>query len=219
MIRRSRVAEERATGGMRSIFDGITKKKRFRNAIIVVSGLPRSGTSMMMNMLTAGGLEAVTDELREADDDNPRGYFEFERVKELDKDGDKSWIENARGKAIKVISSLLEELPETCHYKIIFMRRSIAEVIASQNTMLVRRGEPVNPAEDDRMRENYEKHLRKIEYFLGEQPHFDMIDVHYKEALENPAREAERIARFLGMELKIDDMCAAVDQQLYRNRR
>ena len=119
----------------------VSRRLRFGKSIIVVSGLPRSGTSMMMRMLEAGGIEIMTDDQRAADVDHPRGYFELERVKELDKGGDKSWLDGARGKAIKIISFLLRELPPDYHCKVIFMRRGIDEIIASQNKMLERRNE------------------------------------------------------------------------------
>ena len=112
------------------------KPKETPDPIIVVSGLPRSGTSMMMGMLEAGGLELVVDGIRAADEDNPRGYYELERVKDLAKAEDKSWLITLQGKGVKVISLLLQHLPEAYNYKIIFMRRSIAEVLDSQSKML-----------------------------------------------------------------------------------
>ena len=108
--------------------------------IVVVSGLPRSGTSMMMKMLEAGGIPPVTDELRTADDDNPKGYYEFERVKQMDK-GDTAWVADAQGKVVKVISALLKHLPSSHNYQVIFLRRHMSEILASQRKMLIRRGE------------------------------------------------------------------------------
>ena len=113
--------------------------------IVVVSGLPRSGTSMMMQMLEAGGMEVMTDGLRAADEDNLKGYFEYETVKALHTD--RNWLPEARGKAVKIISELLKYLPETQTYRIIFLRRALEEVLASQDRMLVRRGvQPGGPA-------------------------------------------------------------------------
>ena len=114
-----------------------------KNAITVVSGLPRSGTSMMMRMLEAGGMPVMTDNIRTADDDNPRGYYEVERVKKL-KDGDVAWVKEARGKAVKVISYLLEFLPSDQQYFVLFMRRNMQEVLASQQQMLIRRDKPTD---------------------------------------------------------------------------
>jgi len=198
----------------------IGRRRRYGPAVIVVSGLPRSGTSMMMNMLTSAGLPVMTDELREADEDNPKGYFEDERVKELDAADDKRWLRDCRGKVVKVISFLLRDLPDENFYKVIFMRRDFEEVIASQNKMLKRRGEPVPGPEDDRkMVERYKFHLRKTEIMLEEMPNFDHINIPYREVLDDPREHARRIAGFLGMPLDLERMVAAVDKSLYRNRR
>jgi len=188
-------------------------------SIVVVSGLPRSGTSMMMKMLHAGGMDLATDNIRTADEDNPKGYFEHERVKELDKGGDKSWLGEFRGRTIKIISFLLPDLPGDYHYKVIFMRRHLEEVIASQNKMLVRRGEPTDEANDAKMIKSYRMHLRKVDFLLEDETHFSSLDVDYREVLERPAEHAAHIRRFVGMDLDIDKMAGAVDRQLYRNRR
>src|SRR3954447_12968927 len=118
--------------------------------VIVVSGLPRSGTSLMMNMLQAGGVPIVTDAQRIADDDNPKGYFELERVKQMGR-GDVDWVGDSHGKAVKVISYLLKNLPPTSSYKVLFMRRRLPEVLASQKKMLIRRGEPTDAVPDAQM--------------------------------------------------------------------
>ena len=118
------------------------------SAIIVVSGLPRSGTSMMMKMLAEGGLEPVTDALRRADEDNPNGYFEFEPVKQL-ADGQDAWLDGAGGKLVKVISALLEHLPARHQYKVVFMEREIKEILASQQKMLQRRNEASGTTDEE----------------------------------------------------------------------
>ena len=115
------------------------RHKRALEPVFIVSGLPRSGTSLMMMILNAAGIPPLTDYERNADEDNPRGYYEFERVKKL-KDGDFGWLENAQGKAVKVISALLTYLPEGYTYKVIFMRRELSEILASQRKMLINRG-------------------------------------------------------------------------------
>ena len=195
-------------------------RRKYGVPIVVVSGLPRSGTSMMMNMLRAAELPIVTDEERSADEDNPRGYFEDERVKELDKTEDKSWLLGCRGKVVKIISFLLTDLPPEHHYKVIFMRRDLEEVIASQNKMLTRRNEAVGSREDDeKMIKRYSFHLRKIEFQLEDEHYFDHIDILYSDALAQPAEQAQRVSRFLGMSLDVDRMASAVDRSLYRNRR
>jgi hypothetical protein len=174
---------------------------------------------MMMKMLGAADLEIITDEVRAADEDNPKGYFELERVKELDKGGDKSWLVEHRGRVLKIISFLLKDLPDTCFYKVIFMRRDLGEVIASQNKMLVRRGEPADGSDDEKMTRLYGTHLKKVELMLGDRPNFDVLDVPYRQTVENPREQAVRVCRFLGLPDRADDMTGAVDRQLYRNRR
>jgi hypothetical protein len=195
----------------------ICRKIRYGEPIIVVSGLPRSGTSMTMKMLEAGGMHIVTDEIRTADEDNPKGYFELERIKNLEKDEDKSWLAESRGKAVKIISFLLKDLPKTNNYKVLFMNRHIDEVLASQAKMLARRGESSETG-DGKMRELYENHLWKVKYLIKHQTHLETLDINYKEVLENPRLEAKRIAEFTGLDLDVDKMAGAVDEQLYRNR-
>ena len=195
----------------------IYRRARYGRPIVVVSGLPRSGTSMAMKMLEAGGLPLITDNEREADIDNPKGYFEDERVKDLGDMDDKSWVAEAKGKGIKVVSSLLQYLPRDLNYKLLFMRRNLEEVIASQNKMLERRGE-TSDTEDERMIELYESHLRRIRALLRHAPHFHSLDVHYTAVLEDPRTEAERMVEHLGLRLDVDKMAAVVDERLYRNR-
>jgi hypothetical protein len=197
----------------------LLNKRKYGEPVILVSGLPRSGTSMMMKMLTAGGLTIVTDEIRTADEDNPKGYFELERVKDLDKSDDKSWLDDCRGKVVKIISFLLKDLPDSHQYKVLFMRRNLEEVMASQNKMLVRRGEATDEAKDDKMIAAYKNHLRKIEFLMGERPNFDYIDINHRDVVENPVEQAQRVCDFLGSDMDVNEMAAAVDKNLYRNRR
>jgi hypothetical protein len=185
--------------------------------IIVVSGLPRSGTSMIMKMLEAGGLPLVMDGLRKADEDNPKGYFELERVKSLATQSDKSWLVEARGKAIKVISYLLKDLPPTDNYKVLFVRRNLQEVLASQNKMLAHRGEST-PTNDTRMRELFENEIWKSLSLLKRAPHFEVLELQYKDVLDQPLDNAFRIRDFLGIGLDTNRMATVVDRQLYRNR-
>jgi hypothetical protein len=195
----------------------IYRRIRYGNPIVVVSGLPRSGTSMTMKMLEAGGMQIVTDEIRTADEDNPKGYFELERIKNLEKEDDKSWLAESRGKAIKIISFLLKDLPKTNNYKVLFMNRHIDEVLASQTKMLARRGEGSETG-DDKMRELYENHLWKVKHLIKHQIHLEALDINYKEVLENPRVEAKRIVEFTGLNLDVDKMTGVVDEKLYRNR-
>jgi ubiquinone/menaquinone biosynthesis C-methylase UbiE len=185
--------------------------------IMIVSGLPRSGTSMLMRMLEAGGMQLLVDNIRTADGDNPKGYYEFERVKKIQHD--QSWLEDAQGKAVKIISELLKHLPPGYTYKVIFMQRKMEEILASQRRMLIRRGEPTNEVSDGRLAELYRKHLRRVKAWIDEQPNVEVINVSYNEVLENPLEHAERINRFLGDTLNVENMVGVVDQTLYRQRR
>ena len=187
-----------------------------KKIITIVSGLPRSGTSMMMKMLEAGGMRILKDEIRKADEDNSAGYYEFEKVKELKKDP--SWLENAIGKAVKIISSLLEHLPERYTYKIIFMYRNMEEILNSQRQMLIRRGEPTDEVSDEKMGKMFLKHLQKIEERLNKQSNMDVLTVHYNEILKEPAKHGEIINRFLGNTLNTKNMTGVIDRTLYRQR-
>jgi hypothetical protein len=172
--------------------------------ITVVSGLPRSGTSMMMSMLAAGGMPVLTDSLRAADEDNPNGYFELERVKQLAKDS--SWLAEARGKVVKIVSPLLKHLPAEYPYKIIFMHRKMEEILASQRQMLIRRGEPTDTVSDQKMAEMFRKHLLDVEAWLGKQPNMSVCCVDYSQALQDPGRQVEIINEFLGGKLNVREM-------------
>lgn len=194
------------------------RRARFGQPVVVVSGLPRSGTSMAMRMLELGGLETVTDGERTADEDNPRGYWEDERVKELGGEGvDKTWLRSARGRAVKIISFLLKDLPPDNNYRVLLMRRDLDEVLASQKKMLERRNESAS-TEDDRMRELWENHLWRVGYLLKHRPEFEWIELHYSDVLSDAAGQARRIAEFLRMDLDTARMASAVEARLYRNR-
>ena len=172
---------------------------------------------MAMKMLEAGGLEVVTDQVRTADEDNPKGYYEDERVKDLAEMEDLSWLRGARGKVIKIVSLLLQYLPDTNHYKVVFMRRHLQEVLASQAKMLDRRDEASETSDEDLL-QMYEGHLDKIQFQLRFRDYFDVLYVNYRDALEDPVREAERMNEFLGGGLDVGKMVEVVDPELYRNR-
>ena len=191
---------------------------RYGGPVILVSGLPRSGTSMLMQMLEKAGMPIVTDKIRTPDEDNPKGYHEFERIKELDKTSDKSWLKNYRGQVIKTISFLLQDLPLDLNYQVLFMRRNIEEVLRSQNKMLERNGAPGAVVPDEKMRQNYEFHLKKVYYRLDRTPNFQALYLDYPAIVEDPLREARRISAFLGRRLDVEAMAGAVNSGLYRNR-
>jgi hypothetical protein len=187
-----------------------------KDAVIVVSGLPRSGTSMMMKMLEAGGLAVMTDNIRTADDDNPKGYYEFEVVKELE--NNKEWLKDAPGKVVKIISQLLKQLPSDHNFKIVFMRRKMEEILASQKQMLIRRGEPTDTIPDEKMAKIFETHIFQVETWLSKQPNMEVLFVHYTDATENPAPVIEKINQFLGGKMNVNKMAAVVDKSLHRQR-
>jgi hypothetical protein len=194
------------------------RRLRFGAPIVVVSGLPRSGTSMTMRMLAAGGMPVVSDDIRVADEDNPKGYFEVERVKALAQEKDKAWLREARGKAIKIISYLLQSLPDANDYQVLFMNRDLHEVLASQAKMLARRGE-TSDTSDERMLQGFEQHQARVKAMLQMQPHFTVLEINYRDVLEDPRQHATRIRNFVGRALDVDSMAHAVDPELYRNRR
>ena len=183
--------------------------------IIIVSGLPRSGTSLMMQMLDSGGLAVVTDHLRTADTDNPRGYYEYQRVKKIKEDA--AWLPATRGKAFKMVSQLLYDLPPTERYRIIFMERNLDEVLTSQEKMLTRLGR--TPAPRDQIRRAYTMHLERLHEWLPRAGHCSVLRVSYNILLEQPREPAGQVGEFLGGLADIEKMVQTVDPSLYRNRK
>ena len=192
------------------------RRLRYGRPIVVVSGLPRSGTSMAMKMLEAGGLSVVTDGLRTADEDNPKGYYEDERVKDLHQAGDKTWLRESRGRVIKIISFLLKSLPADNNYQVLFMHRNLKEIVAPQNKMLARRGEK-NDTPDERAIALLDEQVRDARFFLR-RPQFEVLELNYRETLDSPRPLALKMAGFVGRPLDVDKMTQVVDVQLYRNR-
>jgi hypothetical protein len=170
---------------------------------------------MMMNILTAGGIHALTDGERSPDESNPKGYFELEKVKHLGKD--RSFMPDAVGKVVKVVSPLLKHLPLEYSYRVVFMERNVQEMLASQRQMMIRRGE-LAPDDDEKMAAIYARHLQDVKSWLSLQPNIDVIYVNYNEVLKSPEPYIENINRFLGNELDSSAMLAAVDRSLYRQR-
>jgi len=183
--------------------------------ITIVSGLQRSGTSMMMQMLRAGGLTCLTDELREADISNPKGYFEFEKVKGLR--ADNSWLPEAKGKVIKIISHLLACLPPELNYKIIFMERDLGEVLASQRKMLVNQGQGEENLSDERLGQIFSQQLRQVKKMLADRQ-ISTLFLGYKDVLEDPVEVSTQLQAFLGNNLDQQAMRDVVDHNLYRQR-
>ena len=184
--------------------------------ITIVSGLPRSGTSLMMQMLTAGGMTAVSDGERRADDDNPKGYLEWERVKQLPKDP--ALIQEAEGKVVKVISQLLLSLPSNHQYRVIFMQRPLPEVMASQDEMLRRRGTYDAAVDQSAIVDAFRDHLYKVHSWVSSQPNIKMLRLPYHDVVRDPKAASLQIAEFLGLPLNTDAMAHQVDGSLYRQR-
>jgi len=186
------------------------------HSIVVVSGLPRSGTSMMMRMLEAGGVPVLTDRLRTADEDNPEGYYEYERVKQIEED--QGWLTQAKGHAVKMVSALLEHLPPDYRYKVVFMRRDMGEILASQRKMLERLGESRGEVGDATMARLFQQHLAKVTEWLDTQPNVRALYVSYNDVLADPVGQAERLSHFFDGQLDVAAMVKVVDPELYRNR-
>jgi tetratricopeptide (TPR) repeat protein/predicted AlkP superfamily pyrophosphatase or phosphodiesterase len=183
-----------------------------KGEIIVVSGLPRSGTSMMMQMLHEGGIPVMTDTKREADDNNPLGYFEYEPVKNLAKDA--KWLAGAEGKVVKIISQLLYFLPQNYRYKIIYMNRDLDEVMQSQQKMLGRSKQEVSMAVYESFRQEHDKMKKWVE----KRPNVSLLELNYSTVVENPEEESLKIKNFLKREIDLDKMAGKVSSSLYRNR-
>jgi hypothetical protein len=184
--------------------------------VTIVSGLPRSGTSMMMRMLEAGGLPVITDSIRAADLDNPHGYFEFEPVKQLSKDA--SWLDAACEKAVKIIYRLLYDLPRHHRYKVIFMTRNLTEIIASQKAMLQRLNRAGGELADQQLACAFQNDLEKIDVWLRSQNNFSVIYVRYDRVLYDAQRTVTEIGQFLGYRIDIGAMVNAIDRSLHRQR-
>src|SRR5512140_117429 len=200
----------------KKVFGSRPPERSKTRTVIVVSGLPRSGTSMMMKMLAEGGLPVLTDAVRSADEDNPNGYFELEVVKQLS-DGRQDWLAGADHKLVKVISALLEHLPPEHHYKVLFMERQIPEILASQRKMLARRNE-TSAVSDAEMEAQFREHLKAIKYWLARQPNMEVMYVDYNRMMADPDAYCPKIAAFIGLPLDVAKMRAVPNERLYRNR-
>jgi hypothetical protein len=183
--------------------------------ITIVSGLPRAGTSLMMQMLAGGGMTILTDSERKPDIDNPRGYCEWEPAKLLPQKP--KLIDQAEGKAVKVISQLLLCLPKRRDYKIIFMERPLPEILASQDEMLRRRGKPASVSHEA-LTSAFKDHLNEVIAFLQTRPEISVLRMGYRRLLNDPIRHCQSIKDFLALDLNIEAMARQVDLSLYRNR-
>ena len=185
------------------------------DTVLVVTGLPRSGTSMMMQMLLAGGMAVLTDEVRGADESNPKGYFEHEKVRALRKDN--TWIPEAKGRAVKIVTQLLAALPPPgdFRYRVIFMDRDLGEVVRSQTVMLERLGKGSVAGRENRIAVAFANSLTMVRRWLASRK-VPVLTVAHAEAVSNPAVVAGEVSRFLGGGLDEGAMAAVVDPALYR---
>jgi hypothetical protein len=188
-----------------------------QESVIIVSGLPRSGTSLMMQMLEAGGLVPLTDLIRQPDEDNPRGYYEFEPVKQVADDS--SWVPEARGKVVKMVYRLLSDLPAGYSYRVVFMRRNLEEVIASQDKMLSRQGKTDGGLTREQLLQAYRRELQRMDDWLQGRPNFSVLYVDHADVLNEPDRIARELNEFLGGNLNVEGMRAVPDPSLHRQKR
>jgi hypothetical protein len=200
-----------------SALKNLVRDKRYGEPVVIVSGLPRSGTSMMMKMLEAGGLSIMTDGERGADIDNPKGYFEYERVKDLENEADKSYIRQGRGKVLKVISFLLRFLPDDNQYRVIFLRRDLDEVLASQDKMIARR-QSEDSTDPEALKEQYRNDIVRARLMCRKKKNFEYLEVQFRDTVERPAETARTVNAFLGGVLDEAGMAGVVDPALYRNK-
>jgi hypothetical protein len=187
-----------------------------RDFVTVVSGVPRSGTSLMMSMLVAGGLAPLQDGVRAADEDNPKGYWELEAVKTLKSDS--SWVRGAVGKVVKVVHVHVRNLPvEGMRYRVVLMRRDLKEVLRSQRKMLERRGMPGGNLSDERTAQLYAKQMEELVAWMRATPAFSFVEADYNTLVKAPAPIIATVDEFLGGGLDRAAMTAQVDRSLYRS--
>lgn len=187
-----------------------------RDYITVVTGLPRSGTSLMMSMLDKGGIAPLKDDVRTADVDNPLGYYEFERVKKLP--ADRGWMNEARGRAVKVLGELMKHLPPDYEYRVVFMMRDLDEIVSSQKKMMIRRGEDPDAIPDDELIRLYRTYLKNLKGLVNSSENMRVAYINYNELLSDPKESLEEIRYLFDGDIDADSMRGAIDLSLYRNR-
>ena len=199
---------------------GIYPSSKPEEVITIVSGLPRTGTSVMMQMLAAGGIEPLSDGNRQADESNPKGYYEFDKAIQLASDA--SWVGDAKGKVVKIVAQLLPKLPEfisgqIARYRIVFMDRDLDEVVASQHTMLSKQGKKGANLETDKLKETYTSQLDSVQHMLAER-RIPWVQIKHADVISNPEQVAEELNQGFGGHLDVQAMIKVVDPSLYRER-
>ena len=187
-----------------------------KDTITVVSGLPRSGTSMMMQILAAAGGHVLTDDQRPPDEDNPLGYFEYHQATTLAQDT--SWLPAARGKVVKVVAQLLPALPKGEHYNVIFMDRDLNEVIASQAAMLARRERVGAEMSQTQLIQTYKVQVERVLKGLSLRPEVRLLKINYDELLTHPKAGITSLAEFLGPPFDESSAAAAIRPTLRRQK-
>ena len=212
--------EERLATLLKERPDPKPEEEKSGKTFVMVSGLPRSGTSLMMQMLEAGGLPPMTDHEREADIDNPRGYYEWEAIKQIAKKPELLDDESIQGKAIKCISMLLPALPPKHRYKVIFMMRPIAEVMASQQAMTSRLGTRGASLDHDQLERGLRAHREEMRRWGKTTPDVEWLEVDYPALVSDPALVITQLVEFLGGERLPNEeaMAAVIDPALYRRK-
>jgi len=184
--------------------------------ITVVSGLPRSGTSLMMQMLDTGGIEPFTDNIRQPDESNPKGYCEYERVKSLDRDT--SWLFEVENCAVKIVANWLHFLPPEFEYSLVFMERDLEEVIRSQDEMLKLAGRPARKYDLDLMASSYGRLIEATKDWLSRQKNINTININHQDVITNPSQAAEMVNNFLGNMLDESKMPSVIEHTLYHQK-
>jgi len=197
---------------------GIFRRRQGQAYLILVSGLPRSGTSLMMNMLQSGGIPIQTDNQRKADPDNPTGYFELERVKKIP-EGDTAWLSKHHGKAIKIVAPIISCLPDDLEYKVIFMQRDLDEILASQAQMLSNRYRCVDKEQDLVLKRIFQESIKSVQAYMAQQPNFSFLPCSYSNIVKDPMPEIIMIEEYLNIRLEKRNMAECVDPGLYRQRK
>lgn len=185
--------------------------------IIIVSGLPRTGTSMMMNILKESGIRILEDQSREANEHNPEGYFEYQPVLELP-EGNISWLENAEGQAVKVNSYYIQHLPPKYEYKVLFMERNIEEIVKSQHKTLADEGKKFHKKEIKMMGDYFRTHIKQIKTWISLQPNFSVLYISYSALVSTPGQYPSIIGEFLEYDAEKLNVEKVVDKKLYKEK-
>ncbi|MGI8955698.1 MAG: sulfotransferase, partial [Chthoniobacterales bacterium] len=213
--------EERLATLLKERPDQKPEEEKSGKTFVLVSGLPRSGTSLMMQMLEAGGLAAMTDKVRTPDVDNPRGYYEWEAIKQIGKKPELLDDPAVEGRAIKCISMLLPAVPAKHQYKVIFMLRPIAEVVASQRAMTARLGTKGAALEPAQLERGLRAHREEMRKWAATMSHIEWLEIQYPQLVQDPAPAIAQLFGFLGPERLPNEkaMAAAIDPALHRRKR